>query len=80
MSHDKHPRPDAEPAESSRATPGDSPAPLGSRPSEEALLDLALECTFPASDPIAVDPAQVERAGRRGGAERERLRKDRGEN
>jgi hypothetical protein len=44
------------------------------------LLDLALECTFPASDPIAVDPAQVERAERRRDAERERLRKDRGEN
>jgi hypothetical protein len=52
------------------ATPGASPAPLGSRPSEEALLDLALECTFPASDPIAVDPAQVERAERRRDEER----------
>jgi hypothetical protein len=60
MSHDKHPGPDAEPAQpdDTCATPGDSPAPLGSRPSEEALLDLALECTFPASDPIAVDPAR----------------------
>jgi hypothetical protein len=37
---------------------------LGPEPSPEELLDAAVELTFPASDPIAVDQA-YERARRR---------------
>ena len=49
-----------------RATPGNAPAPLGEAPSEDRLLDIALEYTFPASDPIAVDchAAETERRDR----------------
>ena len=32
-------------------------SPLGSSPSSEALLDAAIEYTFPASDPIAIQNA-----------------------
>jgi hypothetical protein len=39
------------------ATPGDASEPLGHAPSYDAILDLALECTFPGSDPIAVEEA-----------------------
>jgi hypothetical protein len=39
------------------ATPGDSPAPLGDAPSYDAILDAALQLTFPGSDPISVEDA-----------------------
>lgn len=32
----------------------DAQAPLGAQPSYDAVLDLAVEYTFPASDPVAV--------------------------
>ncbi len=32
-----------------------APTPLGSHPSYDDLLDVALECTFPASDPLAAN-------------------------
>ena len=42
-----------------------APAPvLGTSPSSEALLDAAVEYTFPASDPIAIENA-FERARKR---------------
>jgi hypothetical protein len=40
--------------------------PVGSPPSSEALLDAAVEYTFPASDPIAIQSA-FERAKKREG-------------
>jgi hypothetical protein len=39
---------------SERATPGKDPAPLGSHPSSDQVLDAAVQYTFPASDPTAV--------------------------
>jgi hypothetical protein len=45
------------------ALPTDTPV-LGSSPSSEALLDAAVEYTFPASDPIAIQNA-FERAKKR---------------
>jgi hypothetical protein len=36
------------------ATPGKDPAPLGPHPSSEKVLDVAVQYTFPASDPTAV--------------------------
>jgi hypothetical protein len=30
---------------------------LGSNPTSEEVLDVAVECTFPASDPLAIDAA-----------------------
>jgi hypothetical protein len=47
-------------------TPGDAPAPLGEAPSYDQILDVALEFTFPGSDPIAVQTAceDAERDGR----------------
>jgi hypothetical protein len=56
------------PADSAdKAPPGRTPAEdpiLGSSPSSEALLDAAVEFTFPASDPIAIQNA-FERARKR---------------
>jgi len=43
--------------------PADKPL-LGSSPASEALLDAAVEYTFPASDPIAIQNA-FERAKKR---------------
>jgi hypothetical protein len=37
-----------------KATAGTAPAPLGEYPSAEEILDVAVEYTFPASDPTAV--------------------------
>jgi hypothetical protein len=37
-----------------RATPGKDPAPLGAHPSSDEALDVAVQYTFPASDPMAV--------------------------
>ena len=54
-----------DPADKERADrrPGDAPV-LGSSPSSESLLDAAVEYTFPASDPIAIQNA-FERAKKR---------------
>ncbi|MDB5964024.1 MAG: hypothetical protein JWQ72_524 [Polaromonas sp.] len=51
---------------SAQAAPGQ--APLGSDPSYDAVLDLAVEYTFPCSDPIAVDGCcySIEARRRRG--------------
>jgi hypothetical protein len=35
--------------------PADAQAPLGPQPDYDAVLDLAVEYSFPCSDPIAVD-------------------------
>ncbi len=51
-----------------------APPPLGAEPSPERVLDAAIEYTFPASDPIAVQES-FERALRR---ERVRLSLRRG--
>jgi hypothetical protein len=40
-----------------RATPGKDPAPLGAHPSSDKALDVAVQYTFPASDPMAVGAA-----------------------
>jgi hypothetical protein len=32
-----------------------SPQPLSTESSSEAVLDVAVQCTFPASDPISID-------------------------
>ena len=62
-------------SESTSAAPGDQQAPLGTEPSYDDLLDLAVEYTFPCSDPVAVqqgcDAAGLrERAARREAAKR----------
>jgi hypothetical protein len=51
------------PADKPRLRAADKPL-LGSSPSSEALLDAAVEYTFPASDPIAIQNA-FERAKKR---------------
>jgi hypothetical protein len=38
-----------------KATPPDRPSQAPNRPRIDALLDAALEATFPASDPIAIE-------------------------
>lgn len=38
-----------------RVEPGEAQAPLGPQPSYDDVLDVAVQYTFPCSDPIAVD-------------------------
>lgn len=54
------PKPDKPPARPQQTRDPD----LGASPSSEALLDAAVEYTFPASDPIAIQNA-FERARKR---------------
>lgn len=49
-----------------RRIPTRAEEPPGSPLSSEALLDVAVECTFPASDPIAIQSA-FDRAKKREG-------------
>lgn len=51
--------------DSNSAASGDQQAPLGTDPSYDELLDVAVEYTFPCSDPVAVSVR--ERPRRQGG-------------
>jgi hypothetical protein len=42
------------------ATPGDSPAPLGAKPSTDRVVDVGSDLSFPASDPPAANSSAVE--------------------